>query len=54
MNGFSGHGMQQGPVVGRGMAELILHGRFITVDLAALGYERLLEGRPLLELNVIG
>jgi len=54
MNGFSGHGMQQGPVVGRGMAELILRGRFETVDLAALGFERLIEGRPLLELNVIG
>ena len=54
MNGFSGHGMQQGPVVGRGMAELILHGHFATVDLAELSYERLLEGRPLLELNVIG
>lgn len=54
MNGFSGHGMQQGPVVGRGMAELLLHGGFATVDLAALGFERILEGRPLLELNVIG
>jgi glycine/D-amino acid oxidase-like deaminating enzyme len=54
MNGFSGHGMQQGPVVGRGMAELILHGRFTTVDLAALGYERLVSGSPLRELNVIG
>ena len=54
MNGFSGHGMQQGPVVGRGMAELILRGHFATVDLAALSYERLLERRPLLELNVIG
>jgi glycine/D-amino acid oxidase-like deaminating enzyme len=54
MNGFSGHGMQQGPVVGRGMAELILQGCFATVDLSALAYERLLEGRPLLELNVIG
>lgn len=54
MNGFSGHGMQQGPVVGRGMAELILRGRFTTVDLSALAYERLLEGRPLTELNVIG
>ena len=54
MNGFSGHGMQQGPVVGRGMAELILRGCFTTVDLSALGFERLVQGRPLLELNVIG
>jgi FAD-dependent oxidoreductase domain-containing protein 1 len=54
MNGFSGHGMQQGPVVGRGMAELILQGHFATMDLAELSYERLIEGRPLLELNVIG
>jgi glycine/D-amino acid oxidase-like deaminating enzyme len=54
MNGFSGHGMQQGPVVGRGMAELILYGRFTTVDLAPLAYERIRAGQPLHELNVIG
>ena len=54
MNGFSGHGMQQGPVVGRAMAELILQGCFTSVDLSALGFERLVEGRQLLELNVIG
>jgi len=54
MNGFSGHGLQQGPVVGRAMAELILLGRFTTLDLAGLGFERLPGGRPLLELNVIG
>jgi glycine/D-amino acid oxidase-like deaminating enzyme len=54
MNGFSGHGMQQGPVVGRGMAELILHGRFTTVDLTPLSYERIVAGLPLRELNVIG
>jgi FAD-dependent oxidoreductase domain-containing protein 1 len=54
MNGFSGHGMQQGPVVGRGMAELIIHGRFASVDLTPLAYERLVAGQPLLELNIIG
>jgi FAD-dependent oxidoreductase domain-containing protein 1 len=54
LNGFSGHGMQQGPVVGRGMAELILYRRFASLDLADLGYERLLRGQPLLEMNVIG
>jgi FAD-dependent oxidoreductase domain-containing protein 1 len=54
MNGFSGHGMQQGPIVGRGMAELLLHGRFTSMDLSPLSFERLSSGRPLLELNVIG
>ena len=53
MNGFSGHGMQQAPVVGRGVAELVYHGRFVTLDLSDLGYERIESGHPLLELNVI-
>jgi len=54
MNGFSGHGIQQAPMVGRGIAELILTGRYATLDLSDLGVGRLLENRPLRELNVIG
>jgi glycine/D-amino acid oxidase-like deaminating enzyme len=54
MNGFSGHGMQQSPVVGRAIAELILHGRFETMDLSDLLFARIEENRPLHEANVIG
>jgi glycine/D-amino acid oxidase-like deaminating enzyme len=54
MNGFSGHGMQQAPVVGRALAELILQGRFVTLDLSELLVSRLASNRPLREANVIG
>lgn len=52
-NGFSGHGLQQCPAVGRGLAELILTGRWQTLDLEPLAFQRLLDNRPLLERNVI-
>jgi glycine/D-amino acid oxidase-like deaminating enzyme len=51
--GFSGHGLQQSPAVGRGLAELITQGRYVALDLGDLSFERLAANRPLLERNVI-
>ena len=51
--GFSGHGMQQSPAVGRGLSELIVHGGFKTLDLSDFAPQRIEENRPLLERNVI-
>jgi FAD-dependent oxidoreductase domain-containing protein 1 len=53
-NGFSGHGMQQAPAAGRGVAEMILRGRFETLDLSAFGLQRLIDNQPIAESMIIG
>lgn len=52
-NGFSGHGLQQGPAAGNAIAELIIHGAFHTIDLTRFGYDRIRRKAPLFEKNVI-
>ncbi len=51
-NGFSGHGLQQAPAVGRYLAERIL-GRPPFLDLDCFGPERVLVGRPLSESGLV-
>lgn len=51
--GFSGHGIQQAPAVGRAISEIILDGEFISIDLTRLGYDRLMVQEPMLEQNIV-
>ncbi len=51
--GFSGHGLQHAPAIGRGVSELITFGKFKTLDLSLLSLERLILTRPMLERCVI-
>lgn len=39
-NGFSGHGFQHAPIVGKLLAEMIVEGQARTVDISSLGLER--------------
>jgi len=52
-NGFSGHGLQQSPAVGRALSELVTYGGFRTLDLRAFGWDRVLKNQPLFEINIV-
>ncbi|MBB5514978.1 glycine/D-amino acid oxidase-like deaminating enzyme [Rubricella aquisinus] len=53
LNGFSGHGLQQSPAMGRGLAEWIVHGEYRTLDLSPFHFDRIAQGRPLVERAII-
>ncbi len=52
-NGFSGHGLQQAPAIGRGVAEQIVFGAYTTLDLSQLGYQRIVDAEAFVETAVI-
>lgn len=52
-NGFSGHGLQHAPGIGRGLAELILFGSYRTLNLKAFAFHRFLTGQLVQEENVV-
>ena len=53
LNGFSGHGTQQAPAMGRAVSELLTYGAYQTLDMTPFHYERLMKGNQLVEKAVI-
>ena len=51
-NGFSGHGLQQGPAVGRYLSELILK-KPLSLDLSIFSPQRILDNRALSENGLV-
>ena len=53
LNGFSGHGLQQRPAMGRATAEWLVYGAYRTLDMAPFGFERVVSGRAFEEKAII-
>ena len=53
VNGFSGHGFQQSPALGRGTAELITYGEYRSLDLTPFNYGRIARNEKFIEKAVI-
>lgn len=53
VNGFSGHGLQQSPAMGRGTAELIVYGEYRSLDLTPFNYERIVKNQTYKETAII-
>lgn len=53
LNGFSGHGLQQSPAMGRGTAEWLTFGEYRTLDLTPFHFQRIAANQPIVEKAVI-
>lgn len=53
LNGFSGHGLQQAPAMGRGTAEWLTYGAYRAMDLSVFHYDRIVRGQPIVETAII-
>ena len=51
--GFSGHGMMHAPAAGRAIAELVVHGKYQSLDLGRFGYERVEANAPYAEEGIL-
>jgi len=53
LNGFSGHGLQQAPAMGRGTAEMLTYGEYRSLDLSSFHYQRIADNQPITEKAII-
>ena len=53
LNGFSGHGLQQSPAMGRGTAEWLTYGEYRTLDMTPFRFARIPTNTPIVEKAVI-
>ncbi len=51
--GFSGHGLQHAPAVGRALKELIIDGGYQSVDLSRFGYQRIVDNQPIEDIGIM-
>ncbi len=53
LNGFSGHGLQQSPAMGRGTAEWLTYGEYRTLDMTPFNFDRIIRREKFVEKAVI-
>lgn len=51
--GFSGHGLMQSPAAGRTVTELLLHKKYLTLDLSRFSFERIVANKPIFETGIV-